>query len=55
MTLENEGVVLFAKDGDIGFYCMPIGTFDWKQEIVFDLSGEEAVITDTHIGQGLTV
>jgi len=55
MTLENEGAVLFAKDGDIGFFCMPIGTFAWKHEIVFDLSGEDAVIIDTHVGQDLTV
>ena len=44
-----------AKDGDIGFFCMPIGTFVWQQEVVFDLSGEEAVITDTHMSQDLTV
>ena len=55
MTLKNEGVLFFAHDGDIGFFCMPIGTFAWQQEIVFDLSGEEAVIVDTHIGQDLTV
>ena len=55
MTLKNEGAVLFAKDGDIGFFCMPIGTFVWQQEVVFDLSGEEAVITDTHMSQELPV
>ena len=35
-------------------YSMPIGGFSWKQEIVFDLSGEDAVITETNFGQDLT-
>ena len=35
-------------------YSMPIGGFSWKQEIVFDLSGEDAVIAETHFGQDLT-
>ena len=53
MTIEAEGLLLFANDSDTQDFCRPIGGFNWKQEIVFDLSGEDAVITDTHIGQDL--
>ncbi len=53
MQIEAEGMLLFAKDGEIQDFCRPIAGFTWKQEIVFDLGGEDAVITETHIGQDL--
>ena len=53
MTIEAEGLLLFANNNDTQDFCRPIGGFNWKQEIVFDLSGEDAVITDTHIGHDL--
>ena len=51
MTLVNECLLYFANGKEAEDYIMPIGGFSWKQEIVFDLSGEDAVITETHIGQ----
>lgn len=54
MTLVNECLLKFANDEELEDYSMPIGGFSWKQEIVFNLSGEEAVIAETHFGQGLT-
>jgi hypothetical protein len=54
MTLVNECLLHFANGEEIEDYNMPIGGFSWKQEIVFDLSGEEAVIAETHFGQDLT-
>ncbi len=53
MQIEAEGMLLFAKDGEIQDFCRPIAGFTWKQEIVFDLSGGEAVITGVHVGQDL--
>ena len=53
MKIEAEGMLLFANDDDIRDFCRPIGGFVWHEDIVFDLSGEEAVITETHIGQDL--
>ena len=53
MKIEAEGMLLFANDEDIRDFCRPIGGFVWKEDIVFDLSGEEAVITETRIGQDL--
>ena len=54
MTLVNECLLRFANGEEIEDYTMPIGGFSWKQEIVFDLSGEEAAIAETHFGQDLT-
>ena len=54
MTLVNECLLRFANGEEIEDYTMPIGGFSWKQEIVFDLSGEEEVIAETHFGQDLT-
>lgn len=53
MTIEADGLLLFATDEDIQDSCRPIAGFTWTQEIVFDLSGGEAVITGVHVGQDL--
>ena len=51
MTLAYDGLLLFANDGDIRDFNMSIGGFTWKPELVFDLSDDEAVMTDCHIAQ----
>ena len=32
---------------------IPVGNFTWKQELVFDLSGDEPVMTEARIIQEL--
>ena len=53
LKIENDGLLLFATDENLRDFSRPIGGITWKQEIVFDLNGEDAVVTDTHIGQNL--
>ena len=54
MTLMNNCLLYFANGEQLEDHAMPISSFSWKQEIVFDLSGDNAVIKETHIGQELT-
>lgn len=53
VTLETPACLKFGfKDaGEDAAY--PVGAISWKQEFVFDLSGPEAVLTATRIGQDL--
>lgn len=55
VAVETSAYLKFGfKDaGEDAAY--PVGGIDWKQEFVFDLSGPEAVLTNTHISQNLNV
>ena len=56
--IRRTGDVTFCRlkfaNGEGMDYFTPISGFNWNQEIVFDLSGDDAVIKETHIGQELT-
>ena len=55
VAIETPAFLKFGlKDaGEEAAY--PVGGIAWKQEFVFDLSGPEAVLTNTHISQNLNV
>ncbi len=55
VTVETPALLKYGfKDaGEDAAY--PVGDIAWKQEFVFDLSGPEAVLTATRIGQNLNV
>ena len=55
MRVEAEATLQFATDDDAQDFGKPIGIVNVIQELEFDLSGEEAVLTSTHIGQELKV
>ena len=55
MRIEAESTLQFANDDDPQDFGKPIGIVNVIQELEFDLSGEEAVLTSAHIGQDLKV
>ena len=51
ISIEMKGDILFAMDALSSAINNRVGTFVWKQEFVFDLSGDQPKITSARIGQ----
>ena len=53
VTTENMFIMTFNIKGASVESNFPVGNFTWKQEFVFDLSGDEPVMTEARIIQEL--
>ena len=53
VTTENMFIMTFNIKGASVVSNFPVGNFTWKQEFVFDLSGDEPVMTEARIIQEL--
>lgn len=53
VTLETPAFLKFGFKDEGADAAYPVGGIAWKQEFVFDLSGPEAVLAATRIGQDL--
>lgn len=55
LTVETPARLKFGLKGSNADSTLPTGDIAWQQEYVFDLSGPEAVLASTRIGQELKV
>lgn len=51
ISIETKGDIAFALDAVSTGFNNSVGTFTWKQDFVFDLSGDTPKIVAAHVGQ----
>lgn len=53
ITSESKSLLTFGFPESLNGMNYPVGSFSWKQEFFFDLSGDKPVMTDARIIQEL--